>query len=1269
MSNSLLKKVTSAVVLTAMVASTVGAVSSTYAATTEVEAANALAGLGVIADQSSNVSAYRLGDTITRREMLKVMVNLAGVTVENKCEGKFADLPATDWGCKYAETALAQGFIAANTNFRPNDNVSKAEALKMVMKAKGIEKDASATSWEAAYVKAAVTAGLITASFSDYTSASKRGFTFTAAANATEEEDDLGLDDLLDGDDTTDDTTTTSTGETTSPIVKSGDLEVSLNPESATNGTTYPLGATAVSVAKYDLTAGSSDVTVDSVKLTRLGLGNSKDFEKVYLFVDGRKLTTGKTFSDSENQLTFSNVSLVVKAGSTETIDVRADIDTSTDGDANNPSNHSNSIQVTEVTSTAVNVSGTPLVSNTISIGAISVGSVDVEATANSKTAKVGEAQVELGKMTVYVSSTEDAEVKSITLYNNGKDVYANPKLYRGSTLVSEGELYGDYIRFAFTTPYEIKKWDNSVFTIKSDVVWEKDDVGKLYIRYKADVEVVGKTYGYNLAVADYDSDSDSFIDELDSISDTEDLDLTVEAGKLTLSFTGPSASDVPVDTDGVTLLEFTLTSETDVDVEKVGVDLGGAGLTLWTDATNLKLICDDSIKNEWSSPAASNTDTSIWSIKAGESKKCKVTLDIESTATLNDTVYATLDISDFIFKDNNGDTVTDIIPTADIEGKTMTVQNKTITISAASTPVSDDFVKGTQKVEVAGYVFAAGKASDVKVTDMTLTVDGQAADIGTAVQALTNVKVTGANGTLDSGESVYIDADTSGTVTAGDTLVSGSAVANTTALTALTNGKVTGANGTLDAGEFVYVAAGATVALADTRVTAVKGFAAGSVVGDYDGDGDSDANDSYAADAATSDISSVMLYVDGVQVGSTETISSSKVIFDNLSINVPAGSTKKVVAVANLANNAKYNKFSFDIAAATDVVAEDKDGKNVTNGSTVNSTAFVSIFQGGSLSVALDGDTADSEIVVAGTSDVEFTKIKFSAVDEEMTLNDFDVELDDITEANNVNQITAIAGSKTSTVDVAGWVAQFRDLGIVVPKDGSVVVTFKANLNTITAGADSGDDFSLDLDTANFEAIGVSGEKQTTISAVTGNNMTVRETKPTLAKATDSPSGTKAPGLDTVLKFTVTADAKEDVSLRGLNFKVIASGTDANINTDIDWVATLATSDFSLYEAGKESDELESANTDWTITELSDWNDTDKSFNLDISSATDYITVTKGTTKTFVLKLNTAGASASNDDTVRIDITSVDWNDSNATATADILPDVLPLEGNTIQY
>jgi len=75
---SLLKKVTSAVAGLAIVFSIVSPIAGVSAAYTSLEAANKLATLGVIVDQSSNPVDYRLGDTITRREMLKVMANLSG---------------------------------------------------------------------------------------------------------------------------------------------------------------------------------------------------------------------------------------------------------------------------------------------------------------------------------------------------------------------------------------------------------------------------------------------------------------------------------------------------------------------------------------------------------------------------------------------------------------------------------------------------------------------------------------------------------------------------------------------------------------------------------------------------------------------------------------------------------------------------------------------------------------------------------------------------------------------------------------------------------------------------------------------------------------------------------------------------------------------------------------------------------------------------------------------------------------------------------------
>jgi hypothetical protein len=105
--------------------------------------------------------------------MLKVMMNLSDVEVENVCEGKFADLKASDWGCKYAETALKAGFIAANPKFRPDDNVSKVEALKMVFKARGLQR-AQNEDWRAGYVEAAVEKNLISKAFTDYNTSAKR---------------------------------------------------------------------------------------------------------------------------------------------------------------------------------------------------------------------------------------------------------------------------------------------------------------------------------------------------------------------------------------------------------------------------------------------------------------------------------------------------------------------------------------------------------------------------------------------------------------------------------------------------------------------------------------------------------------------------------------------------------------------------------------------------------------------------------------------------------------------------------------------------------------------------------------------------------------------------------------------------------------------------------------------------------------------------------------------------------------------------------------
>lgn len=147
-----------------------------------VSAANFLASEDVIENHANDTSMYNFTSNITRREMLKVMMNVSGKSVPDSCMGKFNDMDASDWGCKYAEAALANGYIAANATFRPNDTVTEAESLKMIMQAKGIERDAN-DDWKMGYQSKAMSEGLIAMEL-NADMAAKRGWIFDVAARS-----------------------------------------------------------------------------------------------------------------------------------------------------------------------------------------------------------------------------------------------------------------------------------------------------------------------------------------------------------------------------------------------------------------------------------------------------------------------------------------------------------------------------------------------------------------------------------------------------------------------------------------------------------------------------------------------------------------------------------------------------------------------------------------------------------------------------------------------------------------------------------------------------------------------------------------------------------------------------------------------------------------------------------------------------------------------------------------------------------------------------
>lgn len=99
--------------------------------------ASFLADRGIITFQTSTVS-YRLNNTITRAELVGIALKVKGISVSEsyQCKGYFTDISAGTWVCRAVEKAADLGLITRqNANFRPQDTVTRAEALAILMKA------------------------------------------------------------------------------------------------------------------------------------------------------------------------------------------------------------------------------------------------------------------------------------------------------------------------------------------------------------------------------------------------------------------------------------------------------------------------------------------------------------------------------------------------------------------------------------------------------------------------------------------------------------------------------------------------------------------------------------------------------------------------------------------------------------------------------------------------------------------------------------------------------------------------------------------------------------------------------------------------------------------------------------------------------------------------------------------------------------------------------------------------------------------------------
>jgi len=510
--------------------------------------------------------------------------------------GNFSDLSASDWACKYAETALANGMVAGNDNFRPDEFVSMIEGLKMVFQARELERDDNAD-WRAGYVDAAVEMGIATP-FTNYDDAVTRGQMFIWAVEAIDagSEEEVAIeDDLLCGilgtcsDDTTtveapveDDDTTVE-----APVVTTGGTAtVSLSPLSPSNGLAA-VNTPRVAMLAFDVTAGDTDVTLEQVTLYHVGLGNRDNVDDVTIY-DSRNASVSKTRNFNENDLDISfDRDVVVQAGTTQTFTIGATLND------NGSTNTTYQIELGALEASAT-VSGAGIIGAALTPTNVSNSALlEVEDDTASESIDIGE-EVTLAGFTVEEKNdNEDVLIRTITLVQNGSvsPEYIEDLVLEADGIVVASDLFVDGDdELVINLDYVLAADDEVDFELMGVITGDVNETVHFIFEEDDAIFATGMNTGFNIGF------------EAGKEPTTADIatEETIEGAEINVVFDKSDIDETKVDVDDVLVgtLELTANSN-DYEIEEIQVTVtGSAGTTAIEDLNLDGTSFDDQIGN-----------------------------------------------------------------------------------------------------------------------------------------------------------------------------------------------------------------------------------------------------------------------------------------------------------------------------------------------------------------------------------------------------------------------------------------------------------------------------------------------------------------------------------------------------------------------------------------------------------------------------------------------------------------------------------------------
>lgn len=565
----------------------------------------------------------------------------------------------------------------------------------------------------------------------------------------------------------------------TVPTPVGGGLTVSLASDTPA-AATVPKNAASVSLAKFNLMAGSAEARVDGIRIRRIGVGAASDLANVYLYDgNGTRLTTGRTINSTTNVTEFNGLNITVGAGQTKSLVIVGDFSSPATSGGQHAFEITAGSDVTLIGSSSVSGSF-PVRGNVFTVGTTSAGRLDVQKGTTPTNPNIGAQNAEISNFKL-TANTNDIEVRRITLIQTGgisNSDLTNFNLYQGSTLVaSTPSMVGDKIVLTFNPPYVITNGTTKTFSLQAKIGGRAGRDIKTYVEYTTDVYAIDRLYNAGAAICIADTavggctaaGQGSFDGDANGAGTADDnaIIVTTQGGQLTVSFNGPTTGNIAKGNQDVVLFRFSLTSpDNQLEIRNIDFKIQGntaadlvigsagtdyfrdikikdldTGLT-WMGPSSFPTTCADGSQGNASTCLVTLSDSR--NINAGQTLNLAITADLYNGADDN-SAGANNEFSGdgnnqyrVVFGDNSsalfgssdvrvvstGEFLgTDkIVPNSTINGNLQTVKASNLSIALAGSPSAGTAVKKEQNFPVVGFVFTAGDQSDISVKTVKLT-------------------------------------------------------------------------------------------------------------------------------------------------------------------------------------------------------------------------------------------------------------------------------------------------------------------------------------------------------------------------------------------------------------------------------------------------------------------------------------------------------------------------------------------------------------------